>query len=89
MENWQYKSYAYCAKRKNKLFLNILIEDINSKNEHFGHNFILNSITMTESDFIINYSMFNNDRNIDVVLTDTQIQLIRDNAVKIYKEYFK
>jgi len=87
MEKWIYKSYSYNAKRKDKLFLNVLIEDINSNHEHFKHNFVLSNITMTKTEINIQYSLLNND--VEIQLTDDQKKLVEENAIKIYNTYFK
>lgn len=87
-ELWKCRSYAYLAKRMNKLYVNIAIEDENSVNKSTGKpNFILSRCIVNQDDILIEYSEFNND--VPVKMSKGQENLTRLFAREIYKEYFK
>jgi len=87
-ELWSCRSYAYLAKRLNKLYVNVLIEDVNSKNKdnRNKHNWILSYCVVTSREVDIRYSLFNN--GVAVELTEGQKNLTELFAREIYKQYF-
>jgi hypothetical protein len=88
-EMWTEKTYAYRAKRKNRLFLNVLIEDIKSKMDERGRcNWILSEVLVEDGQKVtIHYSMFNNKDRVE--LTEEQKALTIKYALEISKRYFK
>ena len=86
MENWQKCNYAYLAKRKNRLFLNVLIEDVNSVYRVKGHNWILSNLIVENGEVTIKYSEFNNEEKIS--LTEEQKLITTEYALEILKKYF-
>lgn len=89
MEQWVRGEYAYLAKRKNRLFLNVLINDINStyKESHISHNWILSYVLIDGIEVDIKHSHFNNTD--DIILTEEQKKLVIEYALEISKKYYK
>lgn len=86
-KQWRFRSFAYLAKRKDKLFVNIAIQDINSKKVDGSSDFILSRCIVTKQFTKVEYSEFNNCSKVE--LTTGQHNLVVMCARAIYREYFK
>lgn len=91
---WVRGKNAYLAKRKNILFINVLVEDVNSTMEHdvTRHNFILNYCKVNHNEttgklsLFIWYSEFNNNKIVDI--SEDLTEFVKAYATDIAKKYF-
>lgn len=84
---WKFKSFAYLAKRGELLYINIIVQDLNSVHEHFGHDFINSRCVINKDGLYIQESFLNNATQ--VKLADSLVDLKSNIAREIYELYYK
>ena len=84
-EEWVYRSYAFLARRGNKVFLNVLTKNINSYNKRGENDFILSRCIVNNNQVTIEYSDFNNETMVDLAVEHED--LVKSFAQAIANDY--
>lgn len=83
---WKFRSFAYLAKRGKLLYINLLIEDLNSTHDNFKHDFINSRCIVTDDGVGIEHSYLNNETL--VKLDDSLVDMKSSIAREIYQMYY-
>jgi len=91
MENWQIESSSYHDKKKNKLWITVLIEDTNNYIEKWEHNYYIYCMVefIKGNEPKINFAIPNARGLKGIELTEHQRELVINVAIETSKKYLK
>jgi len=89
MENWKIQSSRYHDKKKNKLWISVLLEDANNYIEKWEHNCYIYCMVefVAGNKPVINFSIPNGRGIKGIELTEHQTKLIIDASIETSKKY--